>query len=547
MSRELEISKFQKKYRDQANIQSISNGQKDKRQKLEKHIERLAREIENLNKTLTVVQSKVNRQRTDKFIQHLEEVVIDIKRHNKLIYCAKMTVHQLKGQIIRADCDHVRCERQSISDHEYAAKLAKARKTVTILETQLDAGRKKENKLKGHNSQLLIVIRDAIIGRAIFNRMWTSMVDRLNFDRKMVISMVDRVLLAYSFGKQICYQIDLVRKKEKNEKEALIGKMGDVMKAMEQDAIAVSFFQQKARVIPYKDLDGKETVRRAQFKQIHATKTAQSKKARSDINQFVNEHRTKAVIEKYIRNKRQYFAYCLYLNDIENKITCNSKSLADMQQNIDGGRRDAETLSQKLNRIEKLKSRLLDEQYEAQQREQQLAAADKILLDSFEKINSIFRALECDVNSIGLVIDFENDRANETNYTTYLSAMDARIKQIISFVYHCERDETDEWWKDDSMTVKDVEVSNCNTIDSPHKVIVPQCAECAEAEDLARPDIDKPLDRNEIREFIRTTLPKTDLHNRVHHIEKCPRPSSRALLAKLVWPDDPDGNFWGHL
>lgn len=534
MSRELDISKFQKKYRDQANIQSISNRQKDKRIKLEKHIERLADEIANLNKTLNVVQSKVNRQRTDKFIQHLEEIVIDIKRHNKLIYSAKMTLHQLKGQIIRADCDYVRLERQSISDHEYAAKLAKARKTVIILETQLDAGRKKENKLKEHNSQLLIVIRDAIIGRTIFDRMWTRMVDRLNFDRKMVISMVDRVLLAYSFGKQICYQIDFVRKKEKNEKAALIGKMSDVMKAMEQDAIDVSFFQQKARVIPYKNLDCKETARRAQFKQTHATKTAQFKNARSDINQYVNEHRTKAVIEKYIRNKRQYFAYCLYLNDIEHRITCNSKSLADMQQTIDVGRHDAETLSQKMNRISKMKSRLLDEQYEVQQREQQLAVVDENLLDSFARINSIFRRLECDVSSIGLVIDFENDRANETNYVTYLSAMDARIKQIISFVYHCERGESDEWSKRDSMTVKDVEVVNCNTVNSPHKLIVPQCAECAEAEDLARPDIDKPLDRNEIREFIRTSLPTTDLHNRVHHIEKCPRPSSRALLAKWV-------------
>lgn len=534
MNRELDVSKFQKRYRDLANTQSISNHQKDKRAKLEKSIQRLAGEIENLNKTLNTVRSKVNRQRTERFVQQLENTVVDIKRCSKLIGATKMTVHQLKEQVIRVDWDHVCCERQSISDHEYAAKLAKARKTVTILDTQLDVSRKKENKLKGHTSQLLIVIRDAIIGRDIFNRMWTSMVNRLNFDRKMVISMVDRVLLAYNYGKQMCYQIDFVREKDRNERQAQIVKMSDVTKAFEQDAIAVNFFQQKAQNIPYKKLDVKETARREQLKKSQAATTALFKKVRNEISEFVHEHRTQAVVEKYIRHKRQYFAYCLYLNDIENRITTNSKLLADLQRNTERGRRSAETTGQKQHRVHMLRSRLLDEQYKAKQQERKLEAVNQMLASSFEKIGSLFETLAGDVKGIGLVNDFENDRANETNYITYLSALDARIKQIISFVYHCERENSDEGRDYQLSAVKDVEVVNCQTIDSPHIVAVPQCAECAEAEDLARPDIDKPLDRNEIREFIRTTLPKTDLHNRVHHIEQCPRPSSRSLLAKSV-------------
>lgn len=534
MNRELDISKFQKKYRDQANVPSISNRQKDKLKKLEKSIERMAHEIVNLNKTLEAVRSNVNRQRTDQFIQHLEEIVMEIKRCNKTCECTKMKVQQLKGQITRVDCDHVRLERQSISDHAYAAKLAKARKTVTILESQLDVSRRKENKLKGHNTQLLIVIRDAIIGRIIFNRMWTSMVDRLNLDRKMVIAMVDRVLLAYNYSKQMCYQIDFVREKDRHEKQAQIVKMSDVTKAFEQDTLAITFFQQKARIIPYKNLDDKEMDRRAQFRETFVAATAQFKVVRDHINQYVNERQTNAVIEKYIRHKRQYFAYCMYLHDIENRMTCNNKSLAKMQQNIERGSQNTESLTQKKNRIHKLRSRLMEEQYEVQQKEQRLVAIDDHLRKSFAKIDSICETLKCDVNSIGLVVDFENDRANETNYAAYLSAMDARIKQIISFVYHRERASNDEWWNNHLIAVKDVEVVNCSSIDSPHRLVVPQCAECAEAEDLARPDIDRPLDRNEIREHIKVNLPKTDLHSRVHHIENCPRPSSRALLAKWV-------------
>lgn len=532
MNREVEVSKFQKRYRDQANTQSISNHQKDKRVKLEKSIQRLTGEIENLNKTLNIVRSKVNRQRAERFIQHLGNTVVDIKRCNKLIGATKMTVHQLKEQIIRVDWDHVRCERQSISDHEYATKLTKAWKTVTILESQLEVSRKKENQFKGHTSQLLIVIRDAIIGRSIFNRMWTSMVDRLNFDRKMVISMVDRVLLAYNYGKQMCYQIDFVRKKDRNEKQAQIVKMTDVTKAIDQDAIAIDFFQQKAQNISYKKLDVRETTRRAESKKSQIATTALFKRVRNEISEFVNEHKTQAVVEKYVQHKRQYFAYCLYLNDIEKRITSNSKLLADLQRNIECDHRSAETTGQKQLRLNVLRSRLLDEQRRAEQKEQQLEAVNRILANAFKKIDSLFETLENDVNGIGLVVDFENDRANETNYITYLSALDARIKQIISFVYLCDREIGDEWRDCKSWAVKDVEVVNCQENDSPQTVAVPQCAECAEAEDLARPDIDKPLDRRGIRKFIRTTLPKTDLHNRMHHIESCPRPSSRALLIK---------------
>lgn len=534
MNRELDISKFQKKYRDQANTQSISNCQREKRRKLEKSIERLAAEIENLNKTLHIVQSKANRQRNDQFIHRLEALIVETKRHNKLIDSTKMTVHQLRQQIIRTDCERLQCERKSISDHEYAAKLAKARKTVTILETQLDANRSKENKFKSQNSQLLIVIRDAIIGRIIFNRMWTNMVTRLNFDRKMVITMVDRVLLAYSYGKRMCHQIDSVREKEKHQIQLQIGKMSDIVTSIEQDAIAVELFQQKARVIPYKELDAKETARRTQFKTSQAAMTAKLRDVRIEIGQHANEHQTKAAIEKYIHHKRQYFAYCLYLNEIENKITSNGKLLADVRKNIELGHRNAETFGQKQHRIEMLRSRLLDERCNVQKNEQQLSAIDENLRKSYNEIDSMFETLKCDVNGISIVIEFENERVDETNYLTFLSSIETRIKQIISFVYRCERERDDENYH--TMIVKNVDIVKCNrrTSAASNRDVVPQCAECVEAEDLARPDIDAPLDRSEIRRFIQENLPKTDLNSRVHHIENCPRPASRALLAKRV-------------
>lgn len=533
--RELDISKYQKRYRCQANIQSISNREEDKRKKLEKAILRVAGEIVSLTKTLHVVQSKGNLRQSDQFIERLEKYVKDIKRHEKLIEGSKRTLNQLKQQIIHVDCDHVHCERHSISDDEYSTKLTKARKTVTILDSRLEVRRKHENKFKGHNADLLIVIRDAIIGRNIFNGMWTGMVTRLNLDRKMLITMVERALLAFRHGKQMCYQIDVVRQNDKQEKRTQIAQMLDVMKSIEQDAIKVQFFRQKARVIIQNtNLDDKGAKQRAKFKEHNAAASEQCKNICRNIRQYANECKTQAAIDKYNSHKRQFFAYCLYLNDIEHIITRNGRMLANMQETIEFGQRNADTLPKKQLRLDKLRSRLIEERCQVQQREQKLSAIDEMLQRSYEKINSIFMALNCVSTSTGLVNDFENNTANENNYVTYLSTIDARIKQMISFIYYCDREDYDEW-SAHLMTVKNVEVAKSHEIESPRsEVIVPQCAECAEAEDLARPDIDTPFDRHALREHIRQKLPQIDLHSRVHQIEECPRPNSRALLSKWV-------------
>lgn len=528
MNRESVISKYQKKYRDQANIQSITNLQKIKLLNVERGIERLNREIADIKTTLHGAQSTGSRRKTAQFLQRLEKNVADIKRHDQWIEEAKLTMNQLKEQIVRVGCERMRCERASISDDDFALKLKKARRMVVILESELDVKRIKENKCRAQNNQLLLVIRYAMIERVIFNQMFTALVDRLHVDREMLVAMVDRVLLAYTFSKQLCREMDESRRRARLENQYHIRKMSTLSMVTYTDNIAVDFHEQKSRKITYKDIDGKEVARRDRFKAHFGTKATQYRNIRSKIVEFTGDTHIDAVITKYEHQSRRNFATCLYLNDIERRVTCNRKRIDEMQENINAARKDDKTRKQTNNQFVKLESRLLAECRKTEGAQRRLNDVTDNVQLLYDRINPIFDMLGCDVNDTDLVVDFENETANERNFRGFFKQAEARIRDIMSFVYYCEREDR----ALRSRTVHDVDVVNYRLNECPQMDVLPPCPECTEAEELARAHAAKPRRSSSLRAALQTIVQKRELNNRVHHLQDCPRAHSRALLAE---------------
>lgn len=529
-SKENELSRVQKIYRDFANAKSLTFKDKNERDRINKKIQLTSTELDTLNIRLSVAQNKVHQKHSDDCMNKLAANIIDMERLTNAILSGQSDVNHLKSQIGRVEAEQRKLDRHAIADNQYADKLLHTRKTVDMLERQLNTSRQKENKIKINNSQLQKMASELTNDRYQFNRLWKSIIHRLNFDKKMLIDMVDQVVMAFDNGTEICKRIDFIRKKATFDKRTQIDEMTELVRFTESDERAQHFFQNKANKICSKELDQKETTRRNNFKNYHKEIMETYKKTIGDINRFSAESKLDAIIAKFKKHKREYFSYCMYLNNINHNITHLGQTIDKLQNDIQSAESSIEHHRyQNRQDIEVPKSILLEKCSVNRRKDEQFNEAQLELQKYFHKIDLIFTTLKC--NDTSLVKEFENETANSRNFDVYLAAIDNRLKQIISFVYYHER-KTKIY--SNELTIKDVEVLNCRINDEPIPSIVHQCAECAEAEDTGNPDIELPLATDALRKKIIKKLMEPEIQFRMHSIDQCQKPVSRALLAKSL-------------
>lgn len=528
--KENDISRAQRKYHDRANHQIVSNTAKRKTHAIARKLQLSGFELASLNHELTAGNCRYHRMASEKYMKMLESLVSDQKCVDKEIRLAKIEVDHLSSQIIRLEQSRSELEKTAVSDNQYVYNLRHANKKLVLLENSLLVAQRNENHTKLDNVKLQQLICDLCGDRIQFNKLWVKIVNRLALDKKMLVDMTDQAVLAFEKGTEYRKRMDLSSRNALLLKTEQINEMNAILRSLDMDTIREKFFGNRMHRIEMRQLDEMEQKRRDAFRKYfndtqHAREITLNKmKLKSGRN------KTDAIIAEFAKQKREFFSQFLYLNNLQLCVLQISALLARVEKQTAKGEANQVPIKQRKKAKMIVEASLARARQENQKTEDELHTLNETLDGHYRKLNTIVETLKCERTNVSYVECFENDQVRQHNIEIFLSMVEYRLKQIMSFVFYLELNESNRLKR----VIQDVDVINYQLNELEEESIVHQCAECAMDAEASGHEAQAPLDIVAIREATMAKAVSPELAYRVHNISQCELPKSRALFAKSM-------------
>lgn len=526
--KENDISRTQGKYRDLANRRILSNMDKRRRHVLMKKLYLADHELTSLTDGLKAATARYHNLRADKYVKTLERLVNDQKGVDKGIRSVRLEVEHLNSQINRIQQSRSKLEKTAVSDNLYAFKLKQANTEVRILENNLLVAQQKENHFKQDNVKLQQLIRDMCIDRIQFNKLWVRIVDRLYIDKKMLMDMANCAVQAFETGTAFRKRVDFASRNAFLMKFEQIDEMNAILRSLHLDTIREKFFDNKMHRIQIKVLDEKETTRRNAFRNIHGNLTNAFALTLNQVKLKSGRTSVDEIIDEFAKQKREYFSQYSYLNDLRLRVMQLGAVLVKVKKCNEIGKVDQVPIKQRNKSKMLLEASLAHAKIENKKKEDELNALNVSLGRYYQELNALVETMQCD-RTKGL----ENDEIHVHNIGTFLSMMELRLKQVMSYVFYLE------WRKSDhqirsAKILQGVEVINCLLNELVQKPLVHQCAECAMDAEAASPDAQAPTDITALREAVLEKAVSPEVSCRMHNISQCDLRKSRTRSTKSM-------------
>lgn len=536
LTKEYEISVAQKRYRDIANHQYISNESKTARIGLGKKLALSERELGALSQNVAVATGGYQTRVLQSYFLKIEAIVSEQKRIEKATKALRIEVDHLKSQISRVGADRDRLKEIAVSDYEHREHIRHSRCVAVILENRLHSVRQMEKRIKHDNIRLQILIRDMCIERIQFNKLWVKIVNRVYMNKKMLVAMTDEAVIAFEKGVEYRKRMDVATKNASIMRNDQIDEMSAVMRSLRLDKITDTFFRNKMHRIKMRALEANEVKRRDDSKNYHRATRDAYKLEMSQVKLKSGESDVNGMIARFEKHKREYSSYFSYLNNLHGHVMHLNAILNQLEERVGEAKKQSILRKQKSNdKVVRWKGDALNQtKFQNGQKESELEELIVSLERNHRELSSLVGTLQCGgIFRRSLIKDFENDTVHLHNVEAFLSMMEQRLKQIIGFVYYLE------WRKSDyelpsSKVLQGVDVVNYHLNEDPTMSLVHECAECAMDAGTSGQETQVPLDVAKIRDELMTKATTPEIAYRMHNISQCDLPASRALFAKSL-------------
>lgn len=495
---------------------------------LDKKLKYLKREQKELNTKLKVAYAPCHVRRYDRQLKLVEDHVrvqddLDLK-----IDGLRTEIRHLESQMMRLDKERKELQKVSQSDYFYYNRVSKAKKRLATLENRLDHLKKQEATRIAENHKLKNVIKDMLQDRKLFHQYWRRMVDELSYNKKFLIDMIERTILAFNQGEELCYKIDAVKSHAAREEKAQRQEMMELQRRINNDRKNHVFLRTKGCHRDMCDLDPKEVRRRNMVKNDYGKKLELYDRIIRKTKKFYGVKTISQFIEKYQKQEDAFFAHFNYLNEINRQYEEANCILLNLNKNVDDLKE--QRLRKEANQEEtskNLRDQLLSETEKTQQLQASLKADEMQLAGYFKEIEGILIDVGYDGADMKNLLG-EHGNVTKQNLMQYLSALEVRINDILAVVY------TSPETKDRPELSKPLVSVPEEIVRIEEVVTTQQCAECAEGQDVNKYDeaIVAPKNKLEIKQGVKAKVRAPEMQYRLHNLSKCKLPRSRILVNK---------------
>lgn len=556
---ELELSRLQRAFRQKASGPSTSC--LTEKIWLKRNINCCLKEKAELDTILEHVLCKQHVQTYEDHVQYLQEHVDCQKELDEEIRLNKLYVEQINGQLRRLDELELHLKRNSLTDFQRWEKMRKAKKDYDVYDQRLYVAKQKEGVLTKENHELRDSIRHMLFERALFHKNWDQLVQELGYNRRYLIDLIERSILAFTRDEDWYAQIDGMEKRAQVSKNMHVSEILQLFRKLDadqiyQDYLGVKGFRRELMPLDEREVRRREFVEESLKSKLHefwkiinkikdryGPKPVKSVK-KGDVSEkkpsIIDDSPHKVVernllllwtiIDQHKTDRRNYFAHFKYLNDVYNTIELLNGQIVDKHERIitageDQTKNKVEYTSSHLNTYNTLKQ--LQQGTTTKQKE--WSTSEKQLNQYLTNIHQMFKTLKCDTTFIESLL---GDKMTVTNFNIklFLSTLEATLNKIMAYIYYSE---TKAKVPINRRTVKTKRVDK-SIVSAQETVNTTQCSECAEREDVNRYDetIVLPNSKPMVKKKVKQRVLDNELEYRLHNLSKCRLPKSRILVNK---------------
>ncbi|XP_055325674.1 uncharacterized protein LOC129579549 [Sitodiplosis mosellana] len=505
-----DLNKHRRAYRDLNTLKIIDNTNVLALQVLQKKINQSKKQLKQLNIQIRNVDNKVVRGENKNFIQRLTSLLIEQDHLDEEISSCKTKIGHLKSQIERVD---IELEKYSTLDDRFSAD-----KRIEILENRLLHNNQKVGMLKLEGLKMRDIVSDLMFMRRQFQIDRDDVINKLKIKKHDVIELVDHYAIAFASGMRICRDLETCRIKSTKQLKEHLQEMQHLIRAAETNDILRDFMITKATPIT---LDSDSVPQREIIMKNYGELSKICDGQLSQIEKYAPNVQTDDLEYK----RRQTFSLYLFENevtenieDIDNNLDSVKAGISAARDKIDGRRERREYLNELNSTLKTGESKIKGQSEEA-------ARLESILDKYLVQVHELFTALACDVD-FGFQGGVKVDRFN---LDEVLQIIEIRLRSVMYSVY-C-------WQEERGRAVEKELVHGLEMVrptDIPEICLINPCPECSQVEARANPDIETLIDKEGIIAQLKEAMANRNLVSRMHHIEDCPKPGSKAVLSKDI-------------
>jgi coiled-coil domain-containing protein 63/114 len=445
----------------------------------------------------------------------------------------KVHIQQLTEQIERVDKAIVQINAENSSDYVFAEHVRTVKRRLQIFENRLSAANQRNNKLMAENKKLREVIENMLTDRGIFHTAWKRMIGQLSFDKKFLIDMIERALVAFHQSEEMRLKLAALRARAQQDRQIHVIDMVENRRKLQAIEKNGAFFCAKGKERPIADLPAKTYRERDQFRADHRRKIALYDQIIGNCKEFYAARSTMSVIELFQKQENDYFAHFIYMNEMNKQIAALDTTVQKCHRHIDGVRAmNADTREKRALTCQELAQELEREKQKTATQKAKLANCDAELDMYLECVDHTLGALNCDRSELGHLLG-DHTQVTTDNCHRFLVILERKLNEVLSFVYDSQKRLN---VPSDKQVVRGVAYELADPVAVEKVAAVQQCAECAEGEDVNRHDdeIVWPMSREMIKERLREKVEAPEMQYRLHSISNCKLPRSRIIANRKL-------------
>lgn len=534
LKNEGDLTKLQREYRSYAQGKFDIKRDMNKLKNLEINLRIIKKEAANTSVKLNVACGPEHIKVQEHSFKEIERHIVCQELIEKQILETNNEIAHLRSQIARAEKCAYAIRKTTDSESIYLQKMARAGRALVSLENNLEVARKIEAGVITQNMRLRSVINDLLVDRALFNKLWRRMVKQLSYDKKFLTDMIERAILAFNQGEDLCSKLDTLRERGENDKKQQVEEMSEMIQNLCADHNLHTFLSAKGKKRIMFDLESREYARRDLFKETYSNQIENFKRIIENCKNFSGFDDIVRVVERFQKHEDEYFAHFNYMNELNHNVSTLNQSMKFLYNDIDGLKEynDKKLIYQK-ETLAKLGQTLTAEKKKTAEKTAKAKQFGDKIAKYFSSIDAIFKMLRCDTSEIRMLLG-DHTKIGVFNVKRFLTILETRLNEVMSFVYTEERRTARPDTDPRNFVVRGVERAKIEPVPIEDIVLVQQCAECAEGEDVNRYDDETvlPVQHVDVQTKLNEKVKAPEMQYRLHNISKCRLPRSRLLVNK---------------
>lgn len=402
-------------------------------------IKNLESEKTELNKNLTLAESKTNEVKDESKIGKLETLLEQKDRREREIRDERDRGKDFDVKLQEWE-RKIKLKRREIGGANAGANFtAHSKKQEKIFENRLDHALKSFNVILTNNANLRDEIDNLRVERNRFEDLHKKLERELTMLRKEISEVIENSTQAYDQREEAQAKMVLMRDKEDKDKMQLNSELKELIRVIDHDKKLKEFMkiktqerQEDEELISWRRKKEQEALeKRKKEKEEHSVEAYESKF--KEIEQITGETDLDKLVDKFIQVENKNYALFNFVNELNNQVEF-------LQEQIDQIQTDMRLFEKQGIELEEQRKQILKELEQkhrnatqlAEDYEEKIRANKKILDQSRIGIQSLFTKINCDRAQIDILL-LSREGVTETNMSQYLGIIDSRTDELLKW------------------------------------------------------------------------------------------------------------------